>query len=131
MSILLAIDKNSDMDNVVKFAIDLASWRHDEIYAVHIVTGKRGVENDRIIKDGLLMLDRIKDRAAAFGVYLTPMLESGSVYETILNAATEKKVDVIVLGSSSGSAHGGQDSRVGSVSEFIVHNAPCTVVVVK
>ncbi len=115
------------MDNVVKFAIDLASWRHDEIYAIHIVTGKRGVDNDRIIKDGLLMLDRIKDRAAAFGVYLTPMLESGSVYETILNAAIEKKVDIIIVGSS-GTA---QEPGVGTVSEFIVHNAPCTVVVVK
>ncbi|OPY25901.1 MAG: Universal stress protein family protein [Methanocella sp. PtaU1.Bin125] len=131
MSILLAVDKNPNMDNVVKFAIDLAAWRHDEIYAVHIVTGKRGVENDRIIKDGLLLLDRIKDRAAAFGVFLTPMLESGSVYETILNAAIEKKADLIVVGSSSGKGHLEQDSRVGSVSEFIVHNAPCTVVVVK
>lgn len=115
------------MDNVVKFAIDLATWREDEIYALHVVSGKRGVDNDRIIKDGLLLLDRIKDRAAAFGVFLTPLLESGSVYETILNVATDKKVDVIIVGSSSSV----QDSNVGSVSEFIVHSAPCTVVVVK
>ena len=48
----------------------------------------------------MLLLDRIKDRAAAFGVYLTPMLESGSVYETILNAAKEKNVDIIVIGTT-------------------------------
>ncbi len=115
------------MDNVVKFAIDLASWREDEIYAIHIVTGKRGVDNDRIIKDGLLMLDRIKDRAAAFGVYLTPMLESGSVYETILKAAADKNVDIIIVGSS-GPAN---EPGVGTVPEYIVHNATCTVIVVK
>jgi nucleotide-binding universal stress UspA family protein len=116
------------MDKVIKFAIDLASWRKDEIYAIHIVTGKRGIENDKIIKDGMLFLDRIKERAAAFGVYLTPMLESGSVYEAILNAANQKKADVIVIGTT---GHGTLDSGVGSVSEYIVHNSKCTVVVVK
>lgn len=131
MSILLAVDKNPNMDHVVKFAIDLASWRQDTIYAIHIVTGKRGVDNDRIIKDGLLLLERIKERAAAFGVNLSPMLESGSVYETILNAAIEKKVDLIVIGATSKVSAVGADSRVGTVSEYILHNAPCTVVVVK
>lgn len=116
------------MDKVIKFAIDLAAWRKDEIYAIHIVSGKRGVENDKIIKDGMLLLDRIKSRAAAFGVYLTPMLESGSVYEAILHAATEKNVDVIVIGTT---GRGAQDSGVGSVSEYIVHNSKCTVIVVK
>jgi nucleotide-binding universal stress UspA family protein len=128
MSILLAVDRNTDLDDVVKFAIDLAKWREDEIYAVHIVSGKRGVENDRIIKDAMLFLDRIKDRAAAFGVFLTPRLESGSVYEVILKAATDKKVDIILVGST---RKGTNDPGVGSVSEYIVHNAPCTVIVVK
>ena len=128
MSILLAVDGNREVDRIIKFAIDLAAWRKDEIYAIHIVSGKRGVENDKIIKDGLLFLDRIKERAAAFGVYLTPLLESGSVYEGILNAASEKKVDVIVIGTT---GHGTLDSGVGSVSEYIVHNSKCTVVVVK
>jgi nucleotide-binding universal stress UspA family protein len=76
----------------------------------------------------MLFLDRIKDRAAAYGVFLTPLLESGSVYEAILKAATEKKVDIIVLGSTS---QGLNDQGVGSVSEYIVHNAPCTVIIVK
>jgi nucleotide-binding universal stress UspA family protein len=116
------------MEKVIKFAIDLATWRKDEIYAVHIVTGKRGIENDKIIKDGMLLLDRIKDRAAAFGVYLTPMLESGSVYETILNAAKEKNADVIVIGATGQGTH---NSGVGSVSEYIVQNSMCTVIVVK
>jgi nucleotide-binding universal stress UspA family protein len=128
MSILLAVDKSPDIDDVVKFAIDLAKWREDEIYAVHIVSGKRGVENDKIIKDAMLFLDRFKDRAAAFGVFLTPMLESGSVYEVILKAATDKKVDIIIVGSTRKNSN---DPGVGSVSEYIVHNAPCTVIVVK
>jgi nucleotide-binding universal stress UspA family protein len=116
------------MDKVIKFAIDLAAWRKDEIYAIHIVSGKRGIENDRIIKDGMLLLDRIKDRAAAFGVYLTPLLESGSVYEAIINVANQKNVDVIVIGTTGG---GSKDSGVGCVSEYIVHNSKCTVIVVK
>ncbi len=128
MSILVAIDKKPNLDDVVKFAIDLAKWREDEIYAIHIVSGKRGVENDRIIKDAMLFMDRIKDRAAAFGVFMTPMLESGSGYEVILNAAKEKQVDTIIVGSS---RQAGGEAGVGSVSEYIVHNAPCTVVVVK
>jgi nucleotide-binding universal stress UspA family protein len=128
LSILLAVDRNPNIDNIVKFAIDLAACRRDEIYAIHIVSGKRGVENDRVIKEAMLLLDRIKDRAAAFGVYLTPVLESGSVYEAILNVAREKKADIIIVGSTGLRSN---DTGVGSVSEYIVHNAPCTVVVVK
>ena len=128
MSILVAIDKKPNLDDVVKFAIDLAKWREDEIYAIHIVSGKRGVDNDKIIKDAMLFMDRIKDRAAAFGVFLTPLLESGSVYEAVLKAALDKKVDIIVLGSTN---HGSGEPGVGSVSEYIVHHAHCTVVVVK
>jgi nucleotide-binding universal stress UspA family protein len=116
------------MDDVTKFAIDLATWREDEIYAIHVVSGKRGVDNDRVIKDAMLLLDRIKDRAAAYGVFLTPLLESGSVYEAILKAATEKKVEMIIVGSSSQRSN---DQVVGRVSEYILHNASCTVVVVK
>jgi nucleotide-binding universal stress UspA family protein len=86
------------------------------------------MENDRVIKDAMLFMDRIKDRAAAFGVFLTPLMESGSVYEGILNAALDKKVDIIILGSTS---QGSGEPGVGSVSEYIVHHAHCTVVVVK
>jgi nucleotide-binding universal stress UspA family protein len=125
---MLAIDKKPDIDDVVKFAIDLAKWREDEIYAIHVISGKRGVDNDKIIKDAMLFMDRIKDRAAAFGVFLTPLLESGSVYESVLKAALDKKVDVIVLGSTN---HGSGEPGVGSVSEYVVHHAHCTVVVVK
>ena len=57
------------------------------------------------------------------------MLEVGSPYETILDASEKVKADTIVVGTS------GKTSidrvLIGSVSEYVVRNSKCTVIVVK
>lgn len=87
------------------------------------------MENERVIKEGMLLLEKIKDTGASYGVSVTPLLESGSEYDVILNSTTTNGADIIVLGSS-GKSHP-ETGGVGSVSDYVVHNSKCTVIVVK
>lgn len=130
LSILVATDGQPHSDKVVRFAIELAKCRKTTLYALHIVRGKRGVENEKIIKEGMLLLDRIKDLGSAYGVGVTGLLESGSIYDLIIEKAKENGADIIVIGST-GKPHTESGQQMGSVSEFVVHNAKCTVVVVR
>lgn len=129
MSILVATDGLPHSERAVRFAIELARCRKTTLFVIHIVRSKRGVENERIIKEGLLLLERIKDVGAAYGVPVTGLLESGTVYDLIIEKARENGADIIVVGST-GRPHE-ENPSMGSVSEFVVHNAKCTVVVVR
>ena len=86
------------------------------------------MENDKIIKNGILLLDRITSTIAVKDVVATSILESGSIYDTIIKVATEKRVKAIIMGNSTKSAW---ESSIGSVAVHTVHYAPCSVIVVK
>ncbi|HMK46574.1 MAG TPA: universal stress protein [Methanocella sp.] len=128
MSILVATDGTPQGEKIVRFAIDLAKCRKTALIVLHIIRSKRGVDNEKIIKDGMLLLEKIKDVATSYGVTATTMLESGVVYEMILDKARENNAEVIVVGTSGKSQ---ETQTVGSTSDYIVHNARCTVVLVK
>ena len=130
MSILVATDGQSHSEKAVRFAIELARCRKTSLFVLHIIRGRRGVDNEKIIKDGMMLLERIKDIGTAYGVSVTGILESGTVYDLIISKAQENDVDIIVLGTS-GTPHTEGGQTMGSVSEFVVHNAKCTVVVVR
>lgn len=129
MSILLAIDGRASSEKVIKFAIDMAKWREDELCIMHVLKPRRSAINDKVIKEGLLFLDRIKQRASVFGVYATTLLESGSPYEKIINTSVERKVDFIILGP--GAEEQTDEPTIGSLAEHIIHHARCTVIIVR
>ncbi len=130
MSILVATDGLPHSEKAVRFAIDLAKCRKTTLYVLHIVRGRRGVENEKIIKAGMLLLEGIKSLGAAYGVPVVGLLESGSTYDLIIAKAEENEADIIVVGTS-GKPHEESGQLMGSVSEHVVHSAMCTVVVVR
>ena len=65
----------------------------------------------------------------AQGINVTTMLEAGSPYDTLLAAADRIKAEAIIVGTSGKTAL--DRVLIGSVSEFIVRNARCTVIIVK
>lgn len=75
------------------------------------------------------MVERIKKQAKAKGVKAEGVVKIGEPYDVIINAAKEKKADLIVMGS-----HGRRGlSRLlmGSVTERVIGHAKCPVLVVK
>lgn len=128
LSILLAVDNSRGMDRVIDFAVSYAKWSKSNIYVLHIVSPQRGLENDKIIKKGILFLDSINSFISSKDVVAIPLLESGSIYDTIIRVAIEKKAKVIIMGNSTKIAH---ESDIGSVAIHTIHYAPCSVIVVR
>ncbi len=63
------------------------------------------------------------------GVPFKRAVEKGSPAETIVAAVEQGKFDIVVIGSHGASA--GERFLLGSVSDRVVHYAPCDVFVVK
>lgn len=71
---------------------------------------------------------RIRKRFTAAEVPVTTKVERGSPDPIIIDIATDWKADLIVVGSH---GRGFWGRLLGSVSNAVVHHAPCSVLVVK
>jgi nucleotide-binding universal stress UspA family protein len=129
MTILLATDGKPHSEKAVRYAFDYAALRKESLYVVLAVSPKSEDEKDKVIKQGMTALDDLVKRGASENVKVTTMLETGTPYEAVLNAADQVKADAIVVGTSGKAAI--DRVLIGSVSEYIVRNSKCTVIVVK
>ncbi len=73
--------------------------------------------------------ERVEPGLKESGVAFKRAVEKGAPAETIVAFAEQGKYDVIVIGSHGASA--GERFLLGSVSDRVVHHAPCDVYVVK
>jgi nucleotide-binding universal stress UspA family protein len=129
MSILLATDGKPHSEKAVNYAFDYAALREESLYVVFAVSPKSEDDKDKIINQGMTVLEELKKRGAKENVKVTTMLEAGNPYEAVLKAADRVKADTIVVGTSGKTAI--DRVLIGSVSEYIVRNSKCTVIVVK
>ncbi|MEM0448407.1 MAG: universal stress protein [Methanomassiliicoccales archaeon] len=129
MNILLATDGKPHSEKAVRYALDYASLRKANLFIVHVVSPRAEDDKERLIKHGMSLLEELKSRAAKEGVSVTTMLEAGNPYEAILEAAERVKAEAIIVGTSGKTAI--DRVLIGSVSEYIVRNSKCTVIVVK
>jgi nucleotide-binding universal stress UspA family protein len=129
MTILLATDGKPHSEKAVNFAFEYAALRKENLFVVFAVSPKSEDDKDKIIKQGMAVLEELKKKGAKENVKVTTMLEAGNPYEAVLNAADRVKADAIVVGTSGKTAI--DRVLIGSVSEYIVRNSKCTVVVVK
>ena len=129
MNLLLATDGKPHSEKAVKYAYDCAALRKAHLFVVFVASPKAEDDKDRIIKQGMAVLEEMKARGSREGVNVTTLLEAGNPYEAILNAADRAKAEAIVVGTSGKTAI--DRVLIGSVSEYIVRNSKCTVIVVK
>jgi nucleotide-binding universal stress UspA family protein len=129
VNLLLATDGKKHSEKAINYAFDFASLQKATLYVVFVVSPKAEEDKEKIIKFGMEVLDKLKQRGLKVGVNVTTMLEAGSPYETILTASERIKADAIIVGTSGKTAI--DRVLIGSVSEYVVRNARCTVIVVK
>jgi nucleotide-binding universal stress UspA family protein len=106
-------------EEAVKFAQRLGS----RLIAISVAVS----EQEMPVAQGLI--DKLKSDAARAGLKLEALVRSGRPYEAILQAATERKVDLLVMGALGLS--GLKAFLLGSVTERVIAGAPCAVLVVK
>ena len=129
MNVLLATDGKPHSEKAVSYAIEYAERFGANLFIVFVVSPKSGEDRDSVIKNGMTVLEEVKQKALESKVAVTTMLEAGNPYEATLAVSERIKADAIVVGTSGKTVL--DRALIGSVSEFIVRNARCTVVVVR
>ena len=135
--ILLATDLSPASEEASLQALDLARELKAELLIVSVIDprslrlpgGRFGVRVDQVRTGREAAAQQLVSRGRAAGVRVTFLIWEGEPGESIVEAARSEGVDFVVVGS-----HGrGSVGRffLGSVSDHVVHNAPCPVVVVR
>ena len=133
-SILLATDLSPASAGAAAEALDLAHDLGASVLIMSVIDGRpmahgspRRIDQVRLERE--LAAQDVVTRGRARGVPVRFLIWQGSPGEAIVEVARSEQVDLVVVGS-----HGrGPVGRmlIGSVSEHVVRNAPCPVLVVR
>lgn len=128
-NLLLATDGKPHSLKAIRYAIEMAKLTSSKLFVVYVVSPRNESEKSDLIREGMSKLQEIKNLAQDNGLEVTTLLEGGSPYQTILATAERTKVGAIIVGTSGKTAL--DRVLIGSVSEYVVRNSGCTVIVVK
>jgi nucleotide-binding universal stress UspA family protein len=142
--ILLATDGSKFSNKAADYGLDMAkklgadvvalyviNMKHFEIYALEHhddITGYED-ENLKMRKEGEEALDFVVTRAREKGMNLTTRIVRGYPADEIMKAAKDEGADLIIVGNLGRT--GIERMLMGSVSEAVVRQAPCPVLVVR
>lgn len=138
MKILVAHDGSEQSDKALKRASEIAVATKSSINILSVVPDLCMMElsDDDCKKMYEIMtmeskkrLESAKTRLSKKGLKINIEVTFGNPVETIIKNCTEKKIDMVVVGSHG--RHGAKKFLLGSVSSKIVQHAPCEVLVVK
>lgn len=134
--ILLATDLSAASDGAAVQAIELAHDLGAELLIVSVIdapairpVGNGSQRPDQVRASRETAAQALVTRGRAAGVRVTFLIWDGDPGQSIVDAATSEQVDLVVVGSHGRGAVG--RFFVGSVSEFVVRNARCPVLVVR
>ena len=127
-------------DDLMEYALDIIQGRKTEVIGIYVVetsapflTPKkvRQMIRAELRKRGEEILESMQQEFQSskhFMVNFRKMLREGDPAAEIVKAAEEEDVDLIILGTGKNII----DKRLlGSVSEKVVHSAPCNVLLVR
>jgi nucleotide-binding universal stress UspA family protein len=128
------------MDDLIEHTVDLLHGRDAEVICVYVVETSVPFLTPKKVKE--MMIEELTERGKEIlvdmekaltdpdypNIKFKGLLLEGSPADEIVKTAEKEKVDVIVLGT--GKSIVGKH-LLGSVSEKIVHHAPCTIHLVR
>ena len=144
MKVLLAVDDSKFSRAAVNALLALALPAKTIVRVLHVseplrvqeglaMTGYSGVDVKKIRKtnweNAAVLVDRIAKQLRGKGLQVTTSVVQGKPRRIIIDIASKWKADLIVLGSHG--RRGFNRMLLGSVSEAVVHHAPCSVHVVR
>jgi nucleotide-binding universal stress UspA family protein len=133
--ILLAVDGSPQSDKAAQLAARLAAAAGDEVIVTHIIEllpTKIGVTELEPREDAEQLVQRYAKELAAAGVNASTDLGralSGHVGKMLVNAASEHRVGLIVMGSRGRSDLG--SFLLGSVAHKVLHHSHCPVLIAR
>ncbi|OYQ67872.1 universal stress protein [Aerococcus sp. 1KP-2016] len=137
--ILAPIDGSDESKLAFKKAVAVASRNNATLIVAHIVDTSafqttnmyNEVIPEAITSRAKVMLDEYKEAAHKAGIeHVETVLDYGSAkYQLCHSLAGDYKADLIMLGATGLNAV--ERLFIGSVSEYVIRNAPCDVLVVR
>ena len=128
------------MDDIIEHTLDIIPERETEIIGVYVVETSVPFLTPKKVKEmmvkeltakGKEILDSLRQEFQSPQHYMVKfkgIMREGSPADEIVKVAEEEGVDLIVLGTGKNLV----DKRLlGSVSEKVVHSAPCTILLVR
>ena len=133
--VLLATDRSLYSEGAIREAINFAKRCKSKLYAMSVVEmfteyeamGENVYEQEE--REARKHLDSIKERAAAEGIDCDTVVRLGDEpHSLIVEEATDKKVDMIVMGRRG--VRGLKKLLTGEVASKVIGHSPCDVLVV-
>lgn len=129
MTTLLAYDGKPYTEKVLEYAIGHAAVYGVPLYIMSSVTSKDETERETELSHIKEYLESARQKASERGVDARIMIGAGPPAEEIIASAERVEANTIILGHTDKTAI----DRViwGTVSEHVIRNADCTVIVVQ
>lgn len=136
--ILVPIDFSADADQALEYAMALAGKLSARLTLLHVIyTVPLGAAEggaflpylESIETEARQSMERYRQRVQAAGLEGDVIIMDGIPFQSIVDMAQDKKVDLIVMGT-----HGRTGLKhvlLGSVAEKVVRLAPCPVLVAR
>jgi nucleotide-binding universal stress UspA family protein len=125
------------LDEIIEHTLDLVDGRSIEVIGLYIADTSAPFLTPSKVKQmmvnelksrGKEVLDSMRQEFENAGLNFKPMLIEGDPAEKIVETAEEENVDVIIMGTGKSKI---DKHLLGSVSEKVVHSAPCTVLLIR
>lgn len=133
--IILPIDGSDQAKKAAKKAFTIAKNRNIDVYAVHVIHRAHFLVDPEMLstmekmmrENADAFLDEIGNIGKKMNITIHKKIIHGNPFEEIINFAQIK--DLIVMGNKGKT--GLEKIFIGSVTEKVLHHAPCDVLVVK
>ena len=128
------------LDEIIEHTLDLIHGRPMEVIGLYVADTSAPFLTPSKVKE--MMVNELKSKGKellgsmekefkkldACPIKFRPMLIEGDPAEKIVKIAEEENVDVIIMGTGKSKI---DKHLLGSVSEKVVHSAPCTVLLIR
>jgi nucleotide-binding universal stress UspA family protein len=133
-SFLVPVDGSPESLRAVEFACNLARRTKGKVHVVHVIEVKRSLPLDAELVTEALRGEEILDEAEKVAKKADlevegDLLQAREAGHAIIDEATERNVDAIVVGVPFNRPFG--DFELGRVPAHILKNAPCEVVLLR
>ena len=136
MNILVPVDGSKYSEKALLHACDMARNYQSRLTLLYVVekTAQLNLLDRKeylklLRKFGNRVLVQAKKTAAQFGIDSTILMKEGNIHNEIINLAKKEQCNLIIIGSKGLGAVG--RFFLGSISNKLANNSPCSVLIVK
>jgi nucleotide-binding universal stress UspA family protein len=132
---VLALNGGPTDERIVRLVVDLAKQYKAQLFAVHVVEIDWTLPLDADVAGGSEVAQRVLDLAEGVAegrkMRMEPiLLQARNVGAALVDEATERRADLLVLGLPYRKRFGG-DFAIGRTIPYVLKNAPCAVWVIR